>query len=180
MGRYRARDLLLAPSLLSLSRLPLAFAFTRSLERPLLALLVLALAGLSDILDGYYARKLGQATPTGAVVDGVTDKLFVGTVVVALVAKGALTWPEALVLALREIVELPLVLWWALHRKRRKARAEDPQANRLGKIATVLAFATVAAALFSSPLRLPLLVLTGAAGLVAALAYFRRELRAVA
>jgi CDP-diacylglycerol--glycerol-3-phosphate 3-phosphatidyltransferase/cardiolipin synthase len=179
MGHYRARDLLLVPSLLSLSRLPLAYAFTRSLDHPLVALGVLALAGLSDILDGYYARKLGQATPTGAVVDGVTDKLFVGSVVVALVEKGAFTWPEALVLALREIVELPLVLWWALHKKKRKARAEDPKANRLGKIATVLAFATVSAALFGSPLRLPLLFLTGAAGLVAAITYFQRELRAV-
>ena len=180
MGHYRARDLLLVPSLLSLLRLPLAAAFALSLDQPFLALAVLALAGLSDILDGYYARKLGQATPTGAVVDGVTDKLFVGPVVVSLVARGAFTWPEALVLALREIVELPLVLWWALHRKKRKARAEDPKANRLGKIVTVLAFATVAAALFGSALRLPLLFSTGAAGFVAALAYFRRELRAVA
>jgi cardiolipin synthase len=179
MGRYRARDLLLVPSLLSLSRLPLAVAFCLTLKRPAVALFVLALAGLSDGLDGDYARKLGQATPTGAVVDGVTDKLFVGTVVVALVVRGTFSLPEALVLALRELVELPLVFWWALHRKQRKARAEDPEANHLGKLATVLAFATIAAALFLSPLRLPLLLATGAVGLVAAIAYFRRELRAV-
>jgi cardiolipin synthase len=133
MGHYRARDLLLVPSLLSLSRLPLAFAFSRCLDYPFLALGVLALAGLTDILDGYYARKLGQATPTGAVVDGVTDKLFVGSVVLALVAKGAFTWPEAFVLALRELVELPIVLWWALHLKQRKARAEDPRRTASGR-----------------------------------------------
>ncbi|MBS2018843.1 MAG: CDP-alcohol phosphatidyltransferase family protein [Deltaproteobacteria bacterium] len=75
---YSARDLVRVPGLLSLSRLPLAVAFGFTVvSQPPLALTFLALAGLSDVLDGWYARRYGQATRTGAVLDAIVDKVFV-------------------------------------------------------------------------------------------------------
>jgi cardiolipin synthase (CMP-forming) len=177
MGRYRVRDLLLPPSLLSFSRIPLAAAFVVVLsEHPILALSALLLAGITDVLDGYWARRYGQATPTGAVVDGVLDKLFVTVVVAALVLRGQLPVSGAVLLATRELGELPLIVWWAAHDGKRRARAEDPRANWLGKVATVFQFLAIAALLIRGQTPWVWLGLSGGIGVASAIAYWRREL----
>jgi cardiolipin synthase (CMP-forming) len=176
MGRYRVRDLLLPPSLLSFSRIPLAAAFVVLSEHPILALGTLLLAGITDVLDGYWARRYGQATPTGAVVDGVLDKLFVAVVVAALVLRGQLPVSGAVLLATRELGELPLIVWWAAHDGKRRARAEDPRANWLGKVATVFQFLAIAALLIRGQTPWIWLALSAAIGLASAVAYWRREL----
>lgn len=47
--------------------------------------LLFGLAGLTDLLDGYLARKLGQTSSFGAFLDPVADKLMVSTALVLLV-----------------------------------------------------------------------------------------------
>ena len=91
MGRYDLRDLVRIPGLLSLSRVPLAVVFSFVVGRPVLALGVLVGAGLTDVLDGWYARRFGQVTATGAALDPITDKLFVLTVAITLVVTGQLS-----------------------------------------------------------------------------------------
>lgn len=177
MGRYRAHDLLLPPSLFSLARVPLAAGFVLALNEPWLALAVLVLAGGTDVLDGWWARRFDQVTATGAVVDPITDKLFVFTVVATLIVAERLSpWSIAL-LATREIGEAPLVLWWALSHRKRRAKVAQPMANVPGKLATVLQFATIAHALFEGRFTDELLFATGAAGGLAAVSYWVRDLR---
>ncbi len=176
MGHYRARDLLLPPSLVSFLRAPMAAAFPFVIENHSVALGLLALAGGSDMLDGYLARRFNQATPAGAVVDGLTDKLFATSVVATLFFTNHLNLLGVALLGMRELGEAPLVAWWAVSRPRRKAKAEAPEANALGKAATVLQFAAVAAILLHHSLSWPLLYATGALGFVAAVSYWRREL----
>lgn len=180
MGLYRARDLLLVPSLISFARVPLAVAFPFVHARPWAALGVLAASGLSDVLDGWWARRFGQATATGAVVDPITDKIFVLTVVVTLVLAGDLSPVAVLLLSTREIGELPLVLWLASSRSARRKRKEHPKANAPGKLATALQFAAVGAALFHWRFTPALVGVTAAAGAVAAVVYWSRELSAAA
>jgi CDP-diacylglycerol--glycerol-3-phosphate 3-phosphatidyltransferase/cardiolipin synthase len=175
MGLYRARDLVRVPGLLSLSRIPLAAAFPFVLARPFLALCVLAAAGLSDVLDGWYARRFGQVTPTGTALDPVTDKLFVTTVAVSLVAGGYLSVLDVLLISAREIAELPLVAWLAMNRDARSRRAGHPSANLPGKLATVLQFGTASAALFRMPHLEWLVAATAAVGGLAAVSYWVRE-----
>jgi cardiolipin synthase (CMP-forming) len=176
MDRYDARDLVRVPGLLSLSRIPLAAAFPFAVDRPSLALGILIGAGLSDVLDGWYARRFGEATATGAALDPVTDKLFVLTVAVTLVVTGQLTPLSVLMLSTREIGELPLVLWVALSPRARRARAEQPSANIVGKAATVLQFASVSVALFHASYETLWVDATAVTGAAAAFTYWRRAL----
>jgi cardiolipin synthase len=176
---YRARDLLLVPGLLSLARVPLAIVFAFVVRSPWMALAVLLVAGFTDVADGWYARKYDQATPTGAVIDPITDKLFVGVVVLTLVAYGRLTLTDVVLLSTREIGEVPLVLWLAVSHARRRARAEQPLANLPGKTATLLQFVTIGVAMFGTRYVDGLLVATAIAGVVAAVAYWVREISKV-
>jgi cardiolipin synthase (CMP-forming) len=175
-GRYRARDLLLVPGILSLLRLPLAASFPFVVDEPALAFAVLMAAGLTDVLDGWYARRFRQVTATGCAIDPVTDKLFVLTVVTSLVVNGQLSLAAIVLLSTREIGELPLVLWLALNPRARSARAEHPAANVPGKVATLLQFAAVSAALFGAPHALLWIGAAAVAGAWAACVYWRRAL----
>jgi cardiolipin synthase len=179
MGRFRARDVWLVPSLLSLLRVPLAAAFPLVQPSRAGAFLVLVLAGGSDVLDGWYARRFHQATPTGAVLDPVTDKLFALSVVVTLVATKALPLVSVLLLTTREIGELPLLLWFLTSSRAWRARATEAAANVPGKIATTLQFASIVAALMRSSYTDALLFATAGAGAVAAVAYWVREITAI-
>src|SRR5436190_966123 len=125
------------PGLLSLVRLPLAAAFPFALASPPAAAAVLVAAGLSDVLDGWYARRSGQVTPTGAILDPAMDKVFVATVGVTLLARGGLTLPQVLLLLARDALELPLVVWFAFDVPGFASGRKRVKANRLGKTATV-------------------------------------------
>lgn len=178
MAHYRLKDLLLLPNLLSGARLPLAVAFPLASGHASLALGVLGLAGLTDVLDGHMARRLGQATPLGALVDGISDKVFAASVLGTLVATGMLSPLGALMLATRELAELPLAIR-VLASRRARLTEIDRRANKLGKVATVLEFATVVAVIVHVPWRAGLLAGTAAVGVAAGVAYWVREVRAL-
>jgi CDP-diacylglycerol--glycerol-3-phosphate 3-phosphatidyltransferase/cardiolipin synthase len=175
-GRYRARDLLGVPGLLSLLRIPLAASFPFVVGEPLVALAVLGAAGITDVLDGWYARRFGQVTATGCAVDPITDKLFVTTVACTLVVSGQLSIGAVVLLSTREIGELPLVLWFASSDRARGARAEQPAANVPGKVATILQFAAVSVALLDAPHETLWVAATAVAGAYAAYVYWKRAL----
>jgi phosphatidylglycerophosphate synthase len=146
---------------------------------PWAAFLVLVLASFSDVLDGWYARRHKQVTPTGAVVDPVTDKLFVLSVVVTLWFHHRLSLLGVLLLSTREVGELPLVFWFIVSHRARRVRATKASANAPGKAVTTLQFLTIVAALFHMPIFEALLYGTAGAGVIAALAYWIREVSAV-
>lgn len=173
--RYEARDLLRVPSLLSLARVPLALAFPFALRDARIALTVLALAGLSDVLDGWWARRFHQATAIGAVVDGVTDKIFVATVAFTLAYTHWLTLLELVLLGLRDGGEALLA---AVVFARRDARAfhEEQCAGVWGKAATFAQFVAVVLAITRQPMVLPCCAASAVCGAIAVAAYARRAL----
>ncbi len=73
------------------------------------------LAGVSDWVDGYLARKLGQQSAFGAFLDPVADKLMVATAMVLLVNAHheALMALPAVVIIGREIAVSALREWMA-------------------------------------------------------------------
>ena len=137
------------------------------------AIALMAAAGLSDLLDGWVARNLGQETPTGAVLDGAMDKLFAVTVLVTLVVGRSLTPFDAVVLSLREVIEAVIVVIALIFQPRPTDAFRA--SNTLGKMTTVLQFATLVLVLLGrGPRRLGVYV-TGACGALTAAAYAWRE-----
>lgn len=161
------------PSLISWARVPLAALFPFVVDDPLRATVVLFVAGASDVVDGWLARSTGRCTPMGAVIDPITDKLFVLTVVTTLVLTHRLPLWSVLLLSTREVGEAPLVLWYATSRRLRRGRVREPMANWTGKAATVFQFATVALAIVGSPWTMTLLTVTAMLGVLAAFSYLR-------
>ena len=54
----------------------------------LVACIIFSLAGITDVLDGYLARKLNQTSSLGAFLDPVADKLMIAVALVLLVRSG--------------------------------------------------------------------------------------------
>lgn len=71
------------------------------------AMILFTLAGITDWLDGYLARKGGQVSAIGRFLDPIADKLLVSAVILLLVAVDSITGLvllPALVILCREIM----------------------------------------------------------------------------
>ncbi len=84
------RELGQLPNLMSLSRVPLAVATGYFLWRDdgrstLIAAILLVMAGITDGLDGYLARRRGQITKLGIALDPIADKIFAVILIVCLI-----------------------------------------------------------------------------------------------
>jgi len=77
--------------------------------------LVFTLAGVTDALDGYLARRMGQSSSFGAFLDPVADKLMVAVALVLLVEadpRPLITLSAAIIIG-REITVSALREWMA-------------------------------------------------------------------
>jgi cardiolipin synthase len=72
-----------------------------------IAVTLFVAAGITDLLDGYYARVLGQQSRLGSMLDPIADKLLIASCLLMLVAdetiKGWSLW-AAIVILCREIL----------------------------------------------------------------------------
>jgi cardiolipin synthase len=71
------------------------------------ALAVFIVAGISDILDGYFARMWGQQSSLGRMLDPIADKLLVSSCLLMLAAEGSIRgWSlfAAVIILCREIL----------------------------------------------------------------------------
>lgn len=78
-----------------------------------IAAVIFSLAGITDWLDGYLARKLNQTSAFGAFLDPVADKLMISTALVLLVSHhpGPVVAIPAAVIIGREIAVSALREW---------------------------------------------------------------------
>lgn len=79
------------------------------------AAFIFLLAGVTDYLDGYLARKLNQHTAFGAFLDPVADKIMVAVALVMIVEHYNVVWitVPAMIMICREIVISALREWMA-------------------------------------------------------------------
>src|SRR5271157_3419907 len=108
-----------------------------------------ALAGITDSLDGYYARKLGQTSRLGAFLDPVADKLIVAAALVLIVSADPRWYVVimAIVIIGREIAVSALREWMAEIGARGKIKV-----SLLGKYKTIMQIVGLSFLLFRQSL----------------------------
>ena len=100
------------------------------------AVAVLAVGGTTDWMDGYVARRLGQVSRLGELLDPFADRLYILAALIGLTARDVVPWWLAAALLLREAV-----LGVALLVLRRRGYG-PPAVHYVGKTGTfVLLFA---------------------------------------
>ncbi len=100
------------PNLLTLSRIVAIPALMATYYWPghasnWVSLAIFAIAGLTDFLDGWIARRWGQSSALGRFLDPIADKLLVAAALLMLVAHGRLDGLDllaAVVILCREIL----------------------------------------------------------------------------
>lgn len=131
------------------------------------ALVLALLAGLSDGLDGWLARRHGWKSRLGSLLDPIADKAMLGLAVFGLWLVGMLpTWLLVLVLVRDAVVVAGAVVWW------RMAGPFEATPSLLGKLTTAVQIALVLVCLVElAGVDLPLQVRLQAAVAVAVLTF---------
>lgn len=97
------------PNILTLVRLVLVpfFAVIYMSDLPyagLFAAIIFVVAALTDVVDGYIARKFNQISKLGRILDPLADKLLQITALACLVLKGIMHWLPFIVFATKELL----------------------------------------------------------------------------
>jgi len=130
------------PNLLSLFRLLLIpvilFALIRGWKYPALGLIVLS--AVTDLVDGWVARRFGQITDLGKILDPLGDKLTIGVLGIYLAWTGKIPWWVVLIIVGKDLViVIGGLSFWGTHRP-------VPVSDVWGKAAALAAGALVVVA----------------------------------
>ena len=160
---------------LTLSRIPLGMALIYAYGDAPLAVALIAIAAVTDTLDGTVARALqrrGHTEPAiGGWLDPLMDKVFVA-IVLAVIWYHARDLTVILLIGARELFVLPLAAYYvARHRPVGGLRADV-----YGKAATVAQFVAVAIVIGHPPWALAAAIATAAIGVVTGVHYVAREI----
>lgn len=131
------------PNAISLSRVGLAVAFI-FFDGLWARVAIVAVAALTDFLDGFVARISNQRSLSGALIDPIADRIFAVAAVSACLLNGLLTTSQYFIFISRDIatavgfIVARIVPW---------LRPVVFRARLLGKAVTVLQLATLVSAL---------------------------------
>jgi len=121
------------PNLLSFLRIaliPLFVALIVDEDTTLAGIVLFAAVAATDWVDGFVARRLGQVSELGKVLDPTADRLAIAAGLIALAIRGAFPWWAALLILVRDVVVLTVGAAVLL---RRRVRLE---VRPIGKVAT--------------------------------------------
>ena len=124
------------PNILSTIRLVLVPVFLMLVltGNDVWALIVILISTVSDWLDGVIARRFGQITKLGQLLDPAADRLFIFAAVIGLAVRGVVPWWLVAIIVGRDIFLLVLGLLLAQH------RYGPLPVHHLGKTATFALF----------------------------------------
>lgn len=146
-----------APNLLTFLRLCLIPLIVLAIfqDRYRIAFGVFVLAGITDALDGYLARKLNQVTVLGHYLDPIADKLMLSTLFLALHHEGLISRAVTVLVFGRDlgILMVSAVLFATIN-----MRSFPPSIlGKLNTLVQILAVTTVLLGRFYNPLGISLL-----------------------
>jgi cardiolipin synthase len=102
-----------APNIITLVRLlciPVFLWLLFGAGRQTDAAILLAVLGATDWVDGFVARRYGQVTTLGKILDPAADRILVGTAVIAIMVHGAVPLWFGLATIIREVLVSLMVL----------------------------------------------------------------------
>jgi CDP-diacylglycerol--glycerol-3-phosphate 3-phosphatidyltransferase len=100
------------------------------------AAILFGVAGVTDQIDGFLARRWHVESRFGKIADPLADRLMIDAAVILLVAYGRLPWAGLAIIAARDL--LLLVGWRVL-----APRGVDLDVNLLGKAATWVLYTAI-------------------------------------
>ena len=151
------RRLLTLPNSLSMSRIAFAaiFPFT---HRPIPQAVLIFLAAASDFLDGWIARARHTASKWGALLDPITDRVFVIVALATYVVIGALTTGEYFTMLIRD---LATAIGFLVARVMPSLQRVTFKARWAGKITTAVQLLVLIAVPLAPTLVRPLVIAVG-------------------
>lgn len=147
------------PNILTIFRILLIpvfiFLFFSDIDNNLLyAFFVFAIAGVTDVLDGYIARKYDMITDLGKVLDPLADKLMLLCVLFCLTTMSLIPMWILILMIVKEI----LMIYGAVRLYFSKTQVII-QSNYYGKLATVAFYLAITLVLLELKGLLPIIVL---------------------
>lgn len=108
MWKQVGQESINVPNLLTLTRILLIPVFvvlfaTPDPDRSIIAAIVFVVAAVTDLLDGYLARRSGQVTKLGKLLDPIADKLLVLSALILLVNVDRVSALIAILIIAREV-----------------------------------------------------------------------------
>ena len=145
------------PNTVSLSRLVLALAFVL-ISGPWERVALIAIAGLTDFMDGWLARHDRNETTAGALIDPIADRIFVFVAISVFLVEGDLSVGQYFIFLSRDLATavgfvVAKVIPWL--------RPAVFRARILGKIVTVVQLITLVAVIVMPELTNILILIIG-------------------
>ena len=175
------KKILTIPNIISMFRLVLIpffvvsyFAGVNNEKYMHLAIAIVLLSGLSDVLDGFIARRFNMISDLGKLLDPVADKLTQASVMLSLAIRHPIAiFPMFIILFIKEL----LTLFVAIHLL--SSGTKPISSKWFGKLSTVIIFITMVYTLLVdlfSISEIPLYILSGlsiACMITSAFGYFK-------
>ena len=145
------------PNLLCLARIVIVIPIIRSLwqEQFLFSLLLIVIAGLSDILDGYLAKKNNWRTYLGSVLDPAADKILLVSLFLTLQSMYLIPLWLTLTVILRDIM---IVFGLGLYRY--FVGVPQPKPTSISKLNTTLQLAFIIMVILAQGIQFPFEILS--------------------
>lgn len=140
--------------------------FRNPKENLMYSVIIFFVAGFSDFLDGYLARKNNLVTPFGTVMDPLADKLMLLTAIISYAVTDVIPYAILILVGIKETLMIVggIIVY--------KMGIINP-ANKLGKFVTVSFYIGILALLIQKPLGIALLFFSAILGFIAGLSYIK-------